>query len=393
MPEKIDVVSLITAGRTGSLFLLSLIDNHPQVSVIPTELKFHQTWDHLGCSSLDTPDKMADAWMRHSKLAIMRNDQRWAGYDFKAFHFRWVQLLFNEGLSRSRVFLSLHQAYEEVAGRLHGKYRVIVEFSSHPHFAHHLLEDFPSARFIQVVRDYRGNYASVKQKIINLNGGLFERHGLRIRHALPDVLDFLLERAEAAASLQARVGTNCWRILSNVDLHLNNSATMISLAEWLGIDYTDTLRRSTINGIEWEGNSSFGEKFSGTSTNVLDRWRSKISENEARLVDYIFYDYQLAAGFQPECCVVHDSFWRRFSALLGPVSGEFSYRPPQNAPEGIVLRTVAKYFSPMGKILRKMRGPLFILALFLLYPVVRAKLWRRVQASRRRNLARNFRTV
>ncbi|MCB0631521.1 MAG: sulfotransferase [Saprospiraceae bacterium] len=151
-------------------------------------------------------------------------------------------------------------------------------------YALELLDNFPNAKFIHIIRDPRDNWGSLlsgweqrykeyNDEVNRLKQSLIERSGLGFQMAMAN---------------EDVMGKDRYRIVRFEDVTADPQRYIRELAEFIGIDYsTDLLYPSTF-GYRWEGNNFDGEKFSKPSTVNVNRWRDRISEADAQLIEFHF---------------------------------------------------------------------------------------------------------
>jgi hypothetical protein len=160
-------------------------------------------------------------------------------------------------------------------------------------YALELLDNFPNAKFIHIVRDPRDNWGSLlsgwekryktfNDEINRLKQSLIERSGLGFQMAMAN----------------KEVMGDRYRIVRFEDVTADPQRHIRELAEFIGIEYsTDLLYPSTF-GYRWEGNNFDGEKFSKPSTVNVNRWRDRISAFDAQLIEFHFREAMDYFGYE-----------------------------------------------------------------------------------------------
>lgn len=292
--EHIKIVFLICAGRAGSGFLHSLLDSHPQVLTLPMELKYYDCWLRLNAEHISDPDEMVKVWCEQTKLAKLgtgihygfeESKNSYTNCDFPVFKAKFKSYLLKYGMDRRNVFYAMHHAYADSIEQSMDNVKVILEFSASPRIIDHAQDDFNGVKFLHVVRDFRANYASMKQYFLATRKGLiaFSAPKLKEKILVTSILDTLLGvrkilKLEANSRFDVRLE----------DLHLNLNSTMTGVADWLGIDARESLFVSTLGGQPWMGNSSSGKAVSGVNPEVLTRWKNNLNSAEVVMVNYWF---------------------------------------------------------------------------------------------------------
>jgi Sulfotransferase family len=130
-------------------------------------------------------------------------------------------------------------------------------------------ELFPDAKMIQIVRDPRAVFASVKNRIMSRYGYHTKAHRLvrawnRSAREIPrlrrDPSRFLVIRYE--------------------DLVRNPRSVLETVCRFGGFDFNDNMLEPTRAGSGWQGNSAFHKSFKGISSESLDQWKDCLTEQE-----------------------------------------------------------------------------------------------------------------
>jgi|GEM_PF-6863560 len=337
MNDNVPVVFLVCAGRAGGGFLQSLLDSHPQVLMLPMEFSFHLYWDSLNCDDIDSPDEMARTWLEDSKLTrfetgilygIEKSQNDYTNCDYPQFAENLRELLRQRGIARKSVFLAIHEAYAKTIGQDLESVEVIVEFPGDPGKLQPAFDDFPQCRIMEVVRDPRAIYSSMKTGYMNSCGNLVNKTADGYSSVLMFVLDTLSGSYARMQLHRSPTSDERWCVVRHEDLHLSNEATMVRVAEWLGINTLPCLYESTIGGHPWQGNSSTLAPVTGVQPEIVKRWRSSISSFEKRFVERFFSDVFERYDYSTES---DDA--SKLSVFFSPIKGELFLTIKKTRPE------------------------------------------------------------
>jgi hypothetical protein len=302
VPEHIERINLIIVqphGRSGSLFLQSLFDGHPQVTTLP---HFGPIFREIA-ARIDDPAAELDAFILRGPH-LFDSAQGYFGdgtrsvagafgstfsdtlrVDPAAFRSAALRIFRGAGphpFSRATFFRVVHLAYAECVRGVAPDLKFILY---HPHnYAerHELLAAFPHLRFIAMTRDPRQDWDSWRRVL-----------ALRARTS-PDRLSpmFMLNTAAAYADLLGHLcqtarelGPDALRVIDLPTLHRLGSTAMHRLCEWLDISYDECLTRSTFNGLPWAGNAADRSVRTGFQPDkVTDRWRDELPSDQAAVL-------------------------------------------------------------------------------------------------------------
>lgn len=271
--EVDNIIAIQNWGRSGSTFLQSLFDDHGQILSTPNfySRHFYSAWAGvIGrvpiTETIDTflqafrqwwDSGFVDATAGLHRLGTAQNDV--AVVDRMALEGYLRAALQNRGsITRRKLFELVHVAYALARGQdlqcknlkilfpVHGEPRAV---------AAAILEDFPSACFINTVRDPNENIKSVERYYVfhKLNfridpleksvSSLFRRYGIRAGRPITLFGD--------RAYFDWMVTEDQIRIVRLEDLRVERGHVMAALAEWLNISYSSQLLLSTWNGLRW----------------------------------------------------------------------------------------------------------------------------------------------
>ncbi len=275
--------------KSGTTLLMSLLDNHPQLVVLPEETSYLEdrprylalkNYQKLSCAACcrkracnfwtgagGSRFLIATARMRaRTVILITTTSLPWPQ---RFINRPWINdsLLFFGGGSRA---YGLALGYGLLGAALVG-------WKKRPRTESHLdvlNELFPEAKLIQIIRDPRAVFASVKNRIMSQYGSHTKAHRLvrswnrsarEISRLLQDPFRFLVVRYE--------------------DLVRTPRKVLETICRFGGFDFSENMLEPTRAGNGWQGNSAFHKTFSGISTASLDQWKDTLTEEEVWWVE------------------------------------------------------------------------------------------------------------
>jgi hypothetical protein len=171
--QETPLVFLCVAGRAGGGLLQSLLDNHPQILMLPIELKFLKLWRLLNAGSIGDPMEMASLWCRRSAISRFSSgihygfedsSNSYSPCDLATYQQHLSRRIAEYGLDRTGVFLAIHHAYADTLLMGPDQIRIIVEFTAYAEELPEYRHVFPGGRVLQVVRDHRATYMSTRKQ-------------------------------------------------------------------------------------------------------------------------------------------------------------------------------------------------------------------------------------
>ena len=305
-PESVNrVVAIVMYGRSGSIFLQSLFDSHPQILMVPGYLSgFFEFWSLYGelspqkvidkfcwyypvlfdaakpsnclISRLHTGKELGFTAMGHARKECLRIDKQ-----------KFVQCMREmvencSVFSRRFFFQAVHCAYAKCLGRkVSGKDLILMYQFHEPNQrrAMELVRDFPDTLFLLPVRN----------PIQSLGSSLV--YSKQLKHLHVDLLlwyvnNILMGGGAVLAPYKER--TRCVKL---EDLHTNPRDAMKKLVQWMGIAWDSCLLESTFDGLQW-WNLKNGAKISGFNKTVISKSYEHIfPPNDRERLQQILYEY------------------------------------------------------------------------------------------------------
>lgn len=270
-----NVAAILFYGRSGTVFLQSLLDNHPEIIMMPGTclMYFYEFWEqyaHLSSDELIKQfcqyflpffDVAADARLGEWKQpAIYLGFAQMGEHQDKKIEadqdkfVAVLKLILNTGpTSRKFFFQAIHIAYTITINRSQSlaktKLPLIVYqlHTNHPERTKKLCQDFPKTKFIHILREPLQTLGSHFQHTFNcsiLEDSYY--HGF----APTDATDAKAIKLE--------------------DLHTEPKLTMSSLCQWLSLTWSPSLLESTFDGEKW-WNLKTTEQVSGFNKLIISK--------------------------------------------------------------------------------------------------------------------------
>jgi len=271
-------VFVVGHRKTGTTLLLALLDGHPQLVALPGESNHFLTFlPRFGALPSDRIAAEAQRWWMLRLISPSGIPPFWAlGRPWELPHDPYARF------SRRLLELAAANPDRDVLGLAAvaisaGEPVAWVEKTpGQEHVLDAILERYPEARFVHLVRDPR----SVAAAIARLD---------RATGQETDMVEIGLtvRRSFAAAERNARgLGESRYFVLRYEDLLKDPEATMHGMAAFLGIGWSDSLLVPTVGGVEATSNSAWAErKVTGRiEGGRLDLWRDELDDRSAELV-------------------------------------------------------------------------------------------------------------
>jgi hypothetical protein len=272
--------------KSGTTLLMSLLDNHPQLVVLPEETSYLE--DRPQYRALKSyPARLrhllektglqllARGWREPVLYCDSPDARTYGNFDYDHFVALAQSFINRPWINDSLLFSEVVRAYGTVLGT--GCRNCTRWVEKTPRTESHLRalnELFPEAKLIQIIRDPRAVFASVKNRIMSQYGSHTKAHRLvrswnrsarEIPQLLQDPFRFLVVRYE--------------------DLVRTPRKVLETICRFGGFDFSENMLEPTRAGNGWQGNSAFHKTFSGISTASLDQWKDTLTEEEVWWVE------------------------------------------------------------------------------------------------------------
>lgn len=285
---RLGAIGIQNYGPSGTLLLQSLLDGHPQILTTPALYSRHlytfwETWGHLDAQPLIetfmtsyrhwfSPDGAEKAWGLH-QLGPQMKDAVWVPAD--AFGRAMRQRMQPASTGSRRAFLTaVYHAYASALGRqVRAPAYLVYPMHSLPvRHADYLVEDFPNAKFLYMVREPLQNMGSLMKHIMvnrlpvhpfesavsQLLNDYMRHGGWREARFVKGDRPYRDDYADRSRAIRLE------------DLHADPSHTLREVCFWLGIEWHDGLLESTFDGKRW-WNRPESPRVSGFGTHSTGR--------------------------------------------------------------------------------------------------------------------------
>lgn len=346
--KNLPLVFNVTIGHNGTNWFHSLFDSHTQIGILPP-FSFYRCWKIIGANQAKSPDEMLNLWRDYIEGGVNAWDLQGElkffakSQDAEKFYSRLESLLKDRGILRKEVFLSIHEAYIETLETDASQLRIVAAHEHIPFYINMMMQDFPDARFLFLVRDMRAALAGGFRGIGGMSDYLF---------------NYAFEcwwEGEQLWRDNYKNGDAKFKFIRNEDLNQNLESSMQNLSNWLGIEYSSSLTESTFSGKPWAGRSHFapreisessshhgavaGQGNSNSSDSislypscatvddkfysldrVAERWRRELSFSQVVMIESFFRD--MMNYFDYPCETSDNPFWRLYGLIVFILPGK-----------------------------------------------------------------------
>ena len=291
--------------------------------------------------------EIIDIWISKTKISRFKtgilyglevDTSSYTNCDLNEFTNYFKVILERDGIDKKSVFFGLHEAYARAIGQKIKNIKIIVEFPASPIVLNEIENEFPDCKVIQVVRDPRANYISLKNHYINSNGNLVTFTKTGYNSAFIEILENLLSQYRCVEK-SSKKNSDDWLDIRHEQLHAENERIVSQFSNWLGIKLNKSLYQSTIGGHPWKGNSSTEKPILGICPSIISRWRNQIQSNEKSIIEHYFRK-------EIRCYNYDNVSINKLSVLksfLLPIKGEIGLKIKKSEPTIPILKKIWKY--------------------------------------------------
>lgn len=293
--QQLSACGLVTTGRTGSDYLQSLVDSHPEVLTFNGSLAFYRDfWRHSVCQAAPAPapedvvdefigryihrlKSRYDVFERKHQLGPSRDQS--LCIDTQAFRAHAIGLLAGREHTSRNVLPALYGAYNLCLGHSLTAKRVLFHHAHHADELDFFLADFPEASILVTTRDPRATFVSGIEhwRDVDPDNDNEEHVYWHLKRILEDSTPYASRhRRYAAIRLE----------------DMAKPSVMEELSRWLGISDDPCLTVATWGGLEWHGDSLSKRRYDPRGWNPLqrqNRWEQRLGTLDKYVLNYLMF--------------------------------------------------------------------------------------------------------
>lgn len=293
-------VFILGSHKSGTSLLRGLLDGTKELFVVPIEAHFFQYSGHWVDYALrrSLPERLSfDDLVSRFAAHINKSNAAPSKTGDSSLIGRWnverfITHLRTEGRSRFlqvglRGFLDsyVEAIHVSLYGRVPHTNRYVEKSVENAEYATVLKALYPRARFIHLVRN---PYATV----VSLRKHMTRDHYPFLGNALAALNNSFYHLYKNPMTISD------YKILRYEDLVTRSEEVTQDIAEFIEIEYADSLLKPTSMGEPWSGNSTSGQRFSGISSQPILAWKQEIHSLEIRFVNHLFSQILRDYGYQ-----------------------------------------------------------------------------------------------
>lgn len=285
--------------KSGTTLFRDLMDGHRDLAVYPVDLALLYAYFPAFLSTEPDPAARRARLRRilFEDLAARLADTQAAGdFDVAGLEAAFFDGLEDRDLAHPEVLIArLMAAFRRVRSGPRPRFDAIKETSIEI-YASEIMGWFPEARFIQIMRDPRDNFAALAAGV--------DKHYARLGEDRKATLASLLQRAQLGfrfGRLNAEAfGSDRYLMLRFEDIVQDTEQVMRQVCAFLEIDFDPIVLTPTLLGFDAQGNTYENFRTRGVDARNIGRWRERIEPDEAKIIEFFMADEMAAFGYEPE---------------------------------------------------------------------------------------------
>ena len=299
------------AAKSGTTLLVSLLDSHPELLVMPQDTAYFPTVltkyrDRGRRAQFDYLTK--ESWTNVLfGFQAMRGRQDYAEFPKKKFLETFERVAFDPANQKRDLLVLMMEAYAEVVGvSLDQVKRWVEKTPANRNYVPEIFHRFPKAKLLLTMRDPR---ALLSAQIALESTRKTRRFSVY----------YVVAHWRAAAKLAKKIRDKEFPglVVGYEDLALEPKMSMQKVCEYLEINFDpEIVLNPTKVGRSWAGNSAAGVRFSEVSTAPVARWKNELQEDEIGWVEWHCRDLMPEFGYEPRLTR------RSLRYFMKPIRGE-----------------------------------------------------------------------
>ena len=300
-------------AKSGTTLLAALLDNHPELLVLPQETAYFPTvlrkYGHAGRRA------QFDYLTKQSFSRILfGGEPKWLEHEYKNFPQQkfletFERIAFDPANAERDLLALMAEAYAQTIGvPLDRIQRWIEKTPANRNHVDEIFARFPNAKFLVILRDPRAILATQ----IALE---------KTRQTKRFSVYYVIAHWRAAANLARRVRAGDGRgLFVQFEQLVSEPATVMKkLCDYLEINFDpNVVLQPTKIGEPWGGNSAAQIGFSQVSAEPASRWQNELSEDEIGWVEWHCRELMPEFGYEPRLSS------RALRHFIKPIRGERS---------------------------------------------------------------------
>ena len=295
--SNLPLVMIGSFGHAGIDWIHSLLDNHKEILIMPP-FSFFRTMEKIKRKGINL-EKLSNKQISDIFSNTFSND---ISYQIKSrkflfnkdhekkFNYYFLEFLNNskQKILEKKIFYGIHYSFSKVHNIKLKDKKIIV---TQEHVPWHCIkyEKLFNSKFLIIFRDPRAVLGGGILKMKNSNSD-------KMINSFQFDTMILSMISSFNYYLKNQKNKKIYTITNEL-MHKNLKKQMLKIAEWLNVEYSNTMLEQTFMGAKWKGESAYLEKNNELNQTPNDfynpeavekRWRSVLSKKEILIVETVF---------------------------------------------------------------------------------------------------------
>lgn len=288
------IVFLVGHRKSGTSMFLNLFDGHPEITAYPIDLNVLYGYYPQYVREELPVDKRRSRLDRVIFDDLYQFSELVKTLDIERMRQQFHKLTKGDSLDCMKSIISAQIQSFRIAHDLPSNKMIMVKETSVEIYASEIFDWFPNAQMIHLVRDPRDNYAAILAGLKR-----YEAFSDTARSLLMSVVERVRLGFLSGEINSRKFGPEKYRILRFEDLVKDTHGSLEKLISWLGVAMSSSLLRPTKMGETTIGNNYDKMAFSSISDRNLGRWRDRIPEEDARLIEALLAPEMASFNYTP----------------------------------------------------------------------------------------------
>ena len=279
--------------NSGTTLLVNLLDSHPELLVWPDESTFfYEYFPIMELEEYSSEEKLNVATERViGRINLWgRNIKKKLDIEELKKEFRCA--IKDQDITPKNVLLANMKAFQRWYQPGNYPRFWVLKTAVCQAYTTEILEWFPNAKFIIVLREPKDVWASLSNHWPREKKFFDSKKDL-----LQNMIENFRDAFEFSSCAYELYGAEKIMFVHYEDIVANPVEVMKNLAEFIGIKYADSMIKPTVLGMDWYGNNRQGINFDGISSYNTNRWKERIDKEEAKIVEHYMSRYMIKFGY------------------------------------------------------------------------------------------------
>jgi len=299
--NKICPVFICGHRKSGTTLFRNLLDGHPELLVYPVDINLLYAYFPDYIINNNSEDKLIERLKKilfidlNEQLSSEDKDSLLNVLDLEKYFFKDFD--YSKLKDLNYIINKLIFSYSNIIKKKYSKnikLTPVLKETSIEIYANEILSWFPNAKFLHIVREPKDNFAALKAGVKNYYSKLGENE----KETLASTINRARLGMEYGLLNILRFGNDKYKIIRFEDLVNDPYNTLTSICIFLNISFNEKLFTPLRLDRPTQGNSfDKSTKFKSISNKHVDKWKDRISEKEAQIIEFYFKDVMEKYGY------------------------------------------------------------------------------------------------